>query len=422
MLASDGTTVVAAATNQPAVQSVPLANADLGLFQATVPTDGMHYLRLTSTTATGAYGLAVAIGAEFETEPNDTDTSQELQEISPNQVTAGFLNDTDTQDWYQITLGIGETVTFSTATHPMSSFGTPVNTLDPALTIRAADGAVLATESGVLDGGNASIKFSAPSTGTYFVAVNAEAGDGQYQLTTFQSPIDLFATVFDATTDHVPDGIATVEVTVRNNGTETSEPFNVKVVWSGNDILGDEDDFEADGTIAFPEIGRRSFVKRTGTVTLDRARLHAHATRGDGDPADDVSYLFAVVDPADEVEERNEINNSSRGFHVDSDDITYSTWDTDGNGVVTARDALRIIAAINSSDLRYDRDGNGAVTPLDALEAIIRIGQLRNESVIEPVPEFVVADENNIVERRSPGFFNTIRHSAVGQFDKPVRK
>ncbi len=92
-----------------------------------------------------------------------------------------FDNVGDTFDHYAITLAAGQRVVVSTAT-PLDNVGrTPLNDLDPELSILGTDkSTVLLTDLDSLDTKNAQLSFTASAAGTYYVRVAATSGGGEY--------------------------------------------------------------------------------------------------------------------------------------------------------------------------------------------------------------------------------------------------
>lgn len=78
----------------------------------------------------------------------------------------------------------GQSVTLETTTLLDNPGTSPVNSLDPALAILDATGSttLAADANSAADGKNARLSFTAPSAGTYLVAVSGESGTGEYVL------------------------------------------------------------------------------------------------------------------------------------------------------------------------------------------------------------------------------------------------
>lgn len=195
---------------------------------------------------------------------------------------------------------------------------------------------------------------------------------------------DLVATSFDAASDHVLNGQTDVTFTVSNSGILPAAEFDTHVVWSANNILGDEDDVVVSGSEAtFTGVDGLSSESQTISLQLDQSALYANAMTADapgqsvGAVSADASRLFLVIDVTNTVTESNETNNSGVDHLIDSDDITYFPWDKNDNGTVEPLEAITSIQAIGTSDSASDFDGNGIVTPLEALSAVKRIGYVR---------------------------------------------
>jgi len=200
---------------------------------------------------------------------------------------------------------------------------------------------------------------------------------------------DLLPVAFNAVSDHLPTGQTDVVITIQNAGDSDSIAFSSHVVWSADDIPGNEDDVLVSGSLKMHD-GLAAGLSTTATIgiEIDRGLLYAHATTATppglpvGSISTESSRLFLIVDVNNDVVESDEANNVNPQNTVGSDDITYFPWDQNGNGSVEPLEALGAIQALGIGESIHDYDGNGAVTPLEALSSIQRIGYVRNEGVM----------------------------------------
>ncbi|MBE9061109.1 Ig-like domain-containing protein [cf. Phormidesmis sp. LEGE 11477] len=209
-----------------------------------------------------------------------------------------------------------------------------------------------------------------------------------------ESGADLVAIAFDATIDHVLTGSTTATFILQNQGTADASEFEVDIVYSNDDVFGNDDD-QVVATVTISTLSVGQVLSQTIDVQLPLGTLNANALAEDatGEGADYVSlnkdFLGLVVDAKGAIAESNETNNQNQGKGKDQDDITYFPWDIDGNGQVTPTDAIfainRLGQSVDESNARADFDGNGAITPTDAIAAINRLGYSINSDVIEPV-------------------------------------
>jgi hypothetical protein len=207
-----------------------------------------------------------------------------------------------------------------------------------------------------------------------------------------QLQADLIATAFDVVTDHVLGGAATFTYTLENQGLWDAGTFEVDVVYSNDDIIGNADDIVVD---KFEISGLAAGDILTGTldIQLPVANLNANALAEDpaGQGSDyisnNVDYVGLVVDSMNVVSEFSELNNINQGKGIDKDDITYFPWDIDGSGQVTPSDAIYVINRLGQTttaeNALADFDGSGQITPSDAISAINRLGYSLNTNVIE---------------------------------------
>ena len=87
----------------------------------------------------------------------------------------------DLSDRFLVEADAGEVITVLTRTLLDELNGSPLNGLDPELVIFQPDGTtVLAQDTDSLDGKNAQVSFSAPTTGAYVIEVRTTSGKGEY--------------------------------------------------------------------------------------------------------------------------------------------------------------------------------------------------------------------------------------------------
>jgi subtilisin family serine protease len=255
---------------------------------------------------------------------------------------------------------------------------------------------------------NGSLTFNADGTFEYipnpdFNGIDSftyELSDGELtdnatvNITVNASPADLVATNFDIFTDHVLGSLATFTYALENQGSQDAGAFNVDVVHSNDDIIGNADDsvvtsFEVSGIAAGDTL--------TGTldIQLPLEDLNANALAEDptgqssGYVSNNVDYVGLVIDPTNVIPESSELNNINRGKGIDKDDITYFPWDIDGNGQVTPADAIFVINRLGQTttteNASADFDGSGQVTPSDAISVINRLGYGINPDIFEAI-------------------------------------
>lgn len=96
---------------------------------------------------------------------------------------AGRIDSSGDHDWYAVTLTAGETYLFRTGAT------TPNGTVDTTLTLRDAAGVQLATNDDAGEATYSAVRFTATTSGTYYLDVGAfGSGTGEFTLTAFTTP------------------------------------------------------------------------------------------------------------------------------------------------------------------------------------------------------------------------------------------
>ena len=204
---------------------------------------------------------------------------------------------------------------------------------------------------------------------------------------------DLVAIAFDSAIDHVLGGQTTVNFLLQNQGSQNAANFDVDIVYSDDNILGNGEDLVV-RTISIAGLAAGETLSQTVSLQLPLGQLNANAIAEDpvGQPSGYVSlnrdFLGVVIDPENAIIEANEANNQNQGKGQDKDDVAYFPWDTDDNGQVTPTDAIFVInrlgQTVDESNAKADFDGNGLITPTDAISVINRLGYSINSEVSAP--------------------------------------
>lgn len=251
---------------------------------------------------------------------------------------------------------------------------------------------------------------------------NGTGSDGTDVGATEFVPIDLGSSEFAIHSDHVNFGVTEVTFSIKNDGDEETSAFRTHLTWSTDPILGNGDDQIVSGTEQnFPGLSPGETETRRLEVRLNRQQLYAHAKSADppgevtGTASQEIGYLLVIVDVGNEVAEANETNNSGFVKGKQADDFTYFPWDLDGNGVVTPRDARRMISSIGSRDFQKDLNGDGVVTALEALDVLQRIGYRRNNVVSEFTAASDVMNTTELLPNISASSFGVKQQEEAGQ-------
>lgn len=113
---------------------------------------------------------------------------------------AGRIDASGDHDWYAVTLTAGETYLFRTGAT------TPNGTVDTTLTLRDSAGTQLATNDDAGEAAYSSVRFTATTSGTFYLDVGAfGSGTGEFTLTAFTTPpLQLFTN--DQIANQLTDG------------------------------------------------------------------------------------------------------------------------------------------------------------------------------------------------------------------------
>ena len=254
-------------------------------------------------------------------------------------------------------------------------------TIDPSVTLADGTSYYVLVDSGAIRdlAGNAFAGFSTPTA---------------WNFTTKATTLpDLVGRTFSVDPDHMPGAEATVSYTIDNAGAGPAGAFNVNVVLSDNNVIGDADDIVV-ATRSYSGLAGLGSTSDSFLLSISpsvRQTMYNWAKRDDSPSlalphvSSSSDWLGIVIDPAHAVDETNDANNANQGKGVDKDDVTYFPWDNNSSGQITPTDAIfvinRLAQTVPPGDRRADPDGSGSVTPTDAIGVINRLGYQRNSAV-----------------------------------------
>ena len=197
---------------------------------------------------------------------------------------------------------------------------------------------------------------------------------------------DLVVTSFNVNQHHVLGGETTVNFTIENQGNAAASAFAVKIVYSDDDIFGNEDDLDLQ-TIPYEDglgigdtlTGAEVAVSIENVNLLyNQAIIEDPAGEGIGYISNNLDYLGIIVDFDEKINESNEENNLAQG------DITYFPWDVNGSGIVTPTDFIFILNRLGENVTEEnkfaDLNGDGSISGADALSVGDRFGYLINDA------------------------------------------
>ena len=202
---------------------------------------------------------------------------------------------------------------------------------------------------------------------------------------------------------HVLLGQTTATFTIENRGSGNASSFDVDLIWSDEDVIGNSDDV-IQTTVNIPTgLSAGQTVTMSVDLQLDQGTLFDRTRRDDpnnlgtGYVSREVDTISINVDPVNAIAEELEDNNSGQGLGIDLVEFTYFPWDVDDDGANSPTDAIFVINRIGQSpppcqlavnpncDALADLDGNGIVTPTDAISIINRLGYtIRPEAALRP--------------------------------------
>ncbi len=201
---------------------------------------------------------------------------------------------------------------------------------------------------------------------------------------------DLAGGQCDVDPDHTLLGETTLHYVINNNGDAATGTFDVAVVLSDDDVIGNGDDTPVT-TFAITDIPAGGMASGSLELSLDIDVIFPRALADDavgagGGVSTSRDFVGLVIDVNADVAESDETNNSDQGKGVDSDDFTFFPWDMNpADGDVTPTDAVFVINRIGESttveNASADVNGDGAVTATDAIHVINRLGYVINGEV-----------------------------------------
>ncbi len=200
-------------------------------------------------------------------------------------------------------------------------------------------------------------------------------------------PIQVLA--FDVRPDHLPNGNATIDLSLRNLGDTVPAPPSLSLYYSTDEVCDSELDTLV-GEITLGPITNEETSLQSLTTMLDTLPLLATALAQDtpnpspGAVSTTTAYLCLDVRPLDRSEDPDEPN-----YQID--DITFFPWDLNNDGVVTPQDGVTVINRIGSEDLEMDINNDGVIDQNDAELILERLGYVRNAAVEELTEVNVVA-------------------------------
>jgi extracellular elastinolytic metalloproteinase len=190
------------------------------------PAAGTYFLRVTGAPGID-YQATVVTGGTFDAEPNNSfGTAQQLA-TGISAAALGSISGND--DWFQVTLAAGESITLSTAT-PGGGPGEIPNNLDPAIELYDPSNALVGgDDNSAPDGRNATLTRTASVAGSFRVRVMPAGGtSGEYVLRSLIAP----SGVPSVTGTQINDGAAQ-----RSRVTSITVTFSTVVTFLGGNVV-----------------------------------------------------------------------------------------------------------------------------------------------------------------------------------------
>jgi hypothetical protein len=199
----------------------------------------------------------------------------------------------------------------------------------------------------------------------------------------------------------------------------------VNIVYSRDDGVGEPEDHVLD-TVGLPTLAPGETYSRVMPLQIAVDVLNDIA-QADDPPGQGVGYVSAntnfigmVIDPNGAVIESSATEGDTV-LGIDGDDITYFPWDIDGDGLVSATDAIYIINRLGQSTSALnqlaDLDGSGTIESTDAIAAINRLGYQ-----ISPVDETPAAPQRASSSAAMQNYMLTDQRSQLEQTLENLRR
>ena len=227
---------------------------------------------------------------------------------------------------------------------------------------------------------------------TVSVSANETVGGVNFGDSGDATPLpSLVATALDVTNDHILAGQVDLSFSLTNEGAGDVDSFEVGVVYSDDEIIGNGDDVIVD-VLTLGGLTSGESLSRNVTVQLSREGLNSRAQAddvtglGEGYVSTSRDYIGILIDP-NNLLAPGSTSAPQDATGIDKDDVTYFPWDVDNDGTVTLDDidfvVNRLGQTVPPAEALADFDGNGLVTATDSLSAINRLGYEINSSVFE---------------------------------------
>jgi hypothetical protein len=347
-------------------------NVDQSVTNFVAPTSDTYFVRVGGQ-GDVAYHLTVVTGGTFDAEPNDTFAT--AQQLVAGGSALGAISGSD--DWYQITLVAGDTLTLTTAT-PGDAAALFSNPLDPAFELYDPNNTlIVGDDNSAADGRNATLTRTVTESGSYRVRVTSNDTTGEYVLKTSIAS--------------VPPPVTVQGIQVNNGTAQRAEVRSLTVTFSTAVTFANNDPTAA---FALSRLGGGPVTLLADTPTLDgqgRTVVTLTFTGGEIDPFSvqnggaaslaDGRYRLSILDGTV----------AGAGGALDGDGNgtaggTYQTPEDTAGGGPGQRRLFRLFG---------DADGNGNVDLLD-------LGQLRgtfNGSLgSTSYLDYLDADDNGTVD------------------------
>jgi serralysin len=156
------------------------------LISFTATTTGVYFIEAGTYNddTTGSYNLFVAAAVPLGDSVAGSTATTAILAVAG--AVNGNIDSSGDRDYYAITLTAGETYLFRTSSTTPLTGTAPAGALDTVLTLRDAAGVQLATNDDAGEYDYSAIRFTAPTTGTYYLDVSAfGTGTGAFNLTAF---------------------------------------------------------------------------------------------------------------------------------------------------------------------------------------------------------------------------------------------
>ena len=169
--------------------------------------------------------------------------------------------------------------------------------------------------------------------------------------------------------NRITNGMNDFSLRVQNKSNSLTSNFEIWIQLSA-DAQCETSDLTV-AVIPVTSLLARESLTEVLTLMIDRSALYPNANTYE------TSYMCLLIDANDVIAEFNESDNSNQGDDIDRVTMFYFPWDVNLDDTITQGDLDTVIAnfgiAVSPSNAQFDVDGNGVISAADAIGIINRL-------------------------------------------------